>query len=74
MSEWREMRLGDAVNITHGWPFVGELCSEELSGKPIIVSIGNFRYTGGFRFGETMVREYRGSYPKEFGLFSKSSG
>ena len=61
MSEWREVRLGDAVSIAHGWPFVGELCSEELSGKPIIVSIGNFRYTGGFRFEETMVREYRGS-------------
>lgn len=48
MSEWREVSLGDALNIAHGWPFVGELCSEELTGKPIIVSIGNFRYTGGF--------------------------
>ena len=68
MSKWREVRLGDAVSITHGWPFVGELCSEELSGKPIIVSIGNFRYTGGFRFEETTVREYRGDYPKEYEL------
>jgi type I restriction enzyme S subunit len=66
--EWQEIRLGDIVSIMHGWPFVGELCSEELSGKPIVVSIGNFRYTGGFRFEETMVREYRGDYPREYEL------
>jgi type I restriction enzyme S subunit len=34
----------------------------------IVVNIGNFRYSGGFRFQETTVREYRGDYPKEFEL------
>jgi type I restriction enzyme S subunit len=68
MRGWPQVRLGDVAGIAHGWPFVGELCSEELSGKPIIVSIGNFRYTGGFRFEETRVREYQGDYPKEFEL------
>jgi type I restriction enzyme, S subunit len=32
------------------------------------VSIGNFRYTGGFRFDTTVTKEYRGEYPKEYEL------
>src|SRR4051812_4483980 len=67
-SLWPETRFGDVASVKHGWPFVGDLCSEERNGGPIIVSIGNFRYTGGFRFEETTVREYRGEYPKEYEL------
>src|SRR5882724_225316 len=63
-------RLGDLVSIKHGWPFKSELFSEELTGKPILVNIGNFNYTGGFRFGSTRVKEYRGEYPKEYELVS----
>jgi type I restriction enzyme, S subunit len=56
------------VRIEHGWPFKSELFTEERAGRPIIVSVGNFRYTGGFRFAETSVKEYRGTYPKQFEL------
>jgi len=32
------------------------------------VAVGNFRYTGGFRFKETAIKEYRGEYPPEYEL------
>ena len=60
--------LGDLIEIKHGWPFKSELFSEDLTGKPIVVNIGNFRYTGGFRFDTTTLKEYRGAYPKEYEL------
>ena len=67
-AEWSETRLGDVIEVKHGWPFKSELFSDELSGRPIVVNIGNFRYTGGFRFESTTVREYRGDYPREYEL------
>lgn len=63
-----QVRLGDLVTIKHGWPFASEHFSTELSGGPIVVAIGNFRYTGGFRFEESDVKEYKGKYPKEYEL------
>ncbi|RKH45022.1 restriction endonuclease subunit S [Corallococcus sicarius] len=68
LDAWTEVRLGDLVEIKHGWPFKSELFSAELSGRPIVVAIGNFRYTGGFRFDSTEIKEYRGEYPREFEL------
>src|SRR6266481_1507943 len=68
LDAWREVRLGDLVAIKHGWPFKSELFGADLTGKPIVVSIGNFRYTGGFRFDSTQIKEYRGEYPAEFVL------
>jgi type I restriction enzyme, S subunit len=67
-NDWAPCRLGDLVEIKHGWPFKSELFAEDLTGLPIVVGVGNFRYTGGFRFGETSVKEYRGNYPGEFEL------
>ncbi|MDA8118287.1 MAG: restriction endonuclease subunit S [Actinomycetota bacterium] len=60
--------LGDLIEVKHGWPFKSALCFEELTGRPIVINIGNFRYTGGFRFGSTTVREYRGDYPHDYEL------
>jgi type I restriction enzyme, S subunit len=67
-SEWVVVPLGDLVSIKHGWPFKSEFFSGELTGKPIVVNIGNFRYTGGFRFSETTLKEYTNSYPAEYEL------
>jgi type I restriction enzyme S subunit len=66
--DWPEQRLGDLLEVRHGWPFRGELFSEVLTGRPIVVNIGNFRYEGGFRFESTTVREYRGDFPPEYEL------
>jgi len=68
MSKWQETKLGNIIQIKHGWPFRSELFSEQLTGRPIIVSIGNFEYTGGFRFENTKNKEYRGEYPREYEL------
>ncbi|MBI2566068.1 MAG: restriction endonuclease subunit S [Candidatus Schekmanbacteria bacterium] len=68
VSEWRPSRLGDLVEIKHGWPFKSEHFHEDLRGRPIVLSVGNFRYTGGFRLAETSVKEYRDGYPKEYEL------
>ncbi len=69
VSGWTPSRLGDLVEIKHGWPFKSEFFHEDCrTGLPIVVSVGNFRYTGGFRFAETAVKEYRSSYPKEYEL------
>jgi len=62
------VRLGDLVDVKHGWPFKSALFRQELTGHPIVVGIGNFNYTGGFRFDSTAVKEYRGPYPREFEL------
>jgi type I restriction enzyme S subunit len=66
--EWPIVRLGELIEVKHGWPFKSESFSEELTARPIVVNIGNFRYTGGFRFENTTVREYRGDYPREYEL------
>jgi type I restriction enzyme S subunit len=52
--------------VRHGWPFKSEHFQEELTGHPIVVNIGNFEYSGGFRFENTTLKEYRGDFPREY--------
>jgi type I restriction enzyme S subunit len=66
--EWKKVRLGEVLAIKHGYAFRSEHFSSDLTGRPIVVNIGNFSYTGGFRFATTQTREFRGDYPKEFEL------
>jgi type I restriction enzyme, S subunit len=66
--QWQRVRLGDVIAVKHGWPFKSEYFSHELTGRPIVVGVGNFVYTGGFRFQETVLKEYRADYPKEYEL------
>jgi type I restriction enzyme S subunit len=54
--------------VKHGFAFSGAGFHEELTGCPIVVNIGNFDYSGGFRFESTKTREFRGEYPREFEL------
>lgn len=65
---WESVRLGDLVGIKHGWPFKSKMFSEQLTNRPIVVAVGNFQYTGGFRFDSTVVKEYLGEYPAEYDL------
>lgn len=68
-NNWRQdVALGDVLKVTHGWPFKSDFFVEGRKGKPVVVGIGNFRYTGGFRFGSTAIKEYNGDYPLEYEL------
>ena len=71
MSEWKETTLGSLINVKHGWAFKGEFLSESSFPKNIVVAIGNFNYSGGFRFESTKKQEYIGEYPKDYELTSE---
>jgi type I restriction enzyme, S subunit len=64
--EWRVITLGDIASIKHGYAFKSEFFSDPAFEKPIVVNIGNFKYTGGFRFESTTLKGYIGEYPEEF--------
>ncbi|WP_284347707.1 restriction endonuclease subunit S [Streptomyces atroolivaceus] len=66
MGEWNEVAMGEILTVEHGYAFPGSDMSENLTGRPIIVSIGNFSYSGGFRFSQTRVRELKGEAPPRF--------
>ncbi len=68
MSDWSLVSLGEALDVKHGFAFQSEYFSTDLTGRPILVNIGNFSYGGGFRFDSTVNREYRGDVPPEFVL------
>lgn len=68
MEDWRKSTLGKLLSVEHGYAFSGQEMSEVLTGGPIIVSIGNFSYTGGFRFAETRMRELKGQVSPRFVL------
>ncbi|WND35388.1 restriction endonuclease subunit S [Streptomyces sp. BB1-1-1] len=70
MSNWKRSKLGDLLKVHHGFAFAGEGMTDALTGRPIVVSIGNFNYSGGFRFSSTRVREFIGDYPPEFNLMA----
>ncbi|MFD3465619.1 restriction endonuclease subunit S [Streptomyces sp. NPDC058682] len=68
MTRREETELGSILTVHHGFAFAGEGMTDELTGNPVLVSIGNFDYGGGFRFESTRVREFRGDYPTQFEL------
>ena len=69
-SEWPLARLGDLVEVRHGWPFKSEFFTIEANGSalPIVVAIGNFEYTGGFRFEKTQTKRYSDDFPAGYAL------
>ena len=69
-SEWRSVQLSDLIEIRHGWPFKREFFVPDVgnSGSPIVVAVGNFDYSGGFRFGSTQVKTYSDEFPPEYRL------
>ncbi|MBD2079214.1 restriction endonuclease subunit S [Leptolyngbya sp. FACHB-17] len=68
MSDWKEVTLGNLIDVKHGWAFKGEFFNETVKPKNVVVAIGNFDYSEGFRFDSTRIKEYLDSYPKEYEL------
>ncbi|MCG7601494.1 restriction endonuclease subunit S [Halomonas sp. McH1-25] len=67
-SEWTPLVLSEVIEVKHGWAFKGDYMSEDAGEGPVVVAIGNFDYSGGFRFSSTKIKRYSSSYPREYEL------
>jgi hypothetical protein len=63
-SPFREIKLGDAIHIKHGFAFKGEYFVEE--GEMIVLTPGNFYEKGGFRVRPGKDRAYSGDVPDDY--------
>lgn len=67
-NNWLNYSLGDLIDVKHGFAFKGEYMRDDINQGPIVVAIGNFDYSGGFRFSETKTKRYTSEYPIDFTL------
>ena len=65
-SDWKFVKLGDLIDITHGYAFKGEFFREAPPGD-ILLSPGNFAVGGGFK--SDKLKYYVGDVPEDFILF-----
>ena len=70
--EWKLVRLGDILKIEHRWPFKSEMYSDDLTGKPIVVSIDNFNDTGGTCSLRISYKQTLGFSPANWGRTSEA--
>ncbi len=63
---WREIQLGDGINVKHGFAFKGEFFASV--GECIVVTPGNFLERGGFRVRDGKERFYLGDIPEDYML------
>ena len=63
--DWPEVRLGDVIDIKHGFAFKGEHFAD--SGDHIVVTPGNFYDEGGFKL-KASEKYYTGLIPPDFVL------
>ena len=64
-SDWREVTLGDLIDIKHGFAFKGASIHDEPQGD-VLLTPGNFAIGGGFK--GDRFKYYDGSVPGEFVL------
>ena len=62
---WREVALGDLIDIKHGYAFKSAFIHDESVGD-VLLTPGNFAIGGGFQAGKT--KHYNGTVPSEFVL------
>lgn len=63
---WREIALGSAIHVKHGFAFKGELFADH--GEFIVLTPGNFNEEGGFRIRPAKDRAYAGDIPEAYVL------
>jgi type I restriction enzyme, S subunit len=63
MSEWKTYKLGDLINVKHGYAFKGEFFSDEPT-LDILLTPGNFKIGGGFKADK--FKYYKGDYPVDY--------
>lgn len=67
-SKRKSFKLEELINVKHGFPFKSQFWAEDDGELPIAVTIGNYDYSGGFRFQSTTVKCYSGDYPPDYDL------
>lgn len=63
---WREITLGSAIHVKHGYAFKGEFFAGH--GEYIVLTPGNFNEEGGFRIRPEKDRAYAGDIPEAYVL------
>ncbi|PKO87581.1 MAG: restriction endonuclease subunit S [Betaproteobacteria bacterium HGW-Betaproteobacteria-10] len=63
---WREITLGSAIHVKHGFAFKGDLFAD--TGEYIVLTPGNFNEEGGFRARPEKDRFYAGDIPEAYVL------
>jgi len=61
---WREVALGEAIHIKHGFAFKGQFFAD--AGRYVVLTPGNFDERGGFRLRPGKDRFYSGDIPEGF--------
>jgi type I restriction enzyme S subunit len=65
MTAWKEVTLGDFINVKHGYAFKGdEITSDER--PEVLVTPGNFYIGGGFKSGK--FKFFKGVFPQSYVL------
>jgi type I restriction enzyme S subunit len=62
---WKKYKLGDLIDVKHGYAFKGEFFSETPT-KDILLSPGNFNIGGGFKADK--FKYYKGVVPEDYVL------
>lgn len=65
-ARWRECRLGDLLEVKHGFAFKGEYFGDH--GSHIVLTPGNFNDEGGFKRKTGNEKWYSGPVPEEYVL------
>ena len=60
---WREVKLGDIIDVKHGYAFKGKHITDKPN-KNILVTPGNFHITGGFK--ASKLKYYSGDIPQNY--------
>jgi len=66
MAKWRDCRLGDLLQVKHGFAFLGEYFGS--SGTHVVLTPGNFLEEGGFTERPEKAKWYNGPIPKNYVL------
>jgi type I restriction enzyme, S subunit len=64
MSDWREVTLGEALDVHHGFAFKGQYFRED--GDFIVLTPGNFFDQGGFKPKSGKEKYYEGPFPSKY--------
>lgn len=63
MKEWKEVKLGDFIDVKHGFAFKGIYITNEPTNN-ILVTPGNFHIGGGFK--SSKLKYFKAEFPKEY--------